>query len=369
MRTKKTLKKKFPTFDKIVLILNFFATLALLLSYLAPSTDPRDIAIIAILGFGYPILLIVNLIFVFYWLMRKKILLLISLVSILLGVFNIQSFYGFHGKYINNKKVADDAIRIMQYNVREFKGIDKYGESPIQNEVAKVVNNNQPDILNLEEFSKYKSTNDSVTIQIKRNLKTNYNYFKEFKVVKNIHDSTGNMIFSKYPITNSGIIPVNKFLNARAIFVDVNYKGKSIRVYCIHLAAVKIKNQEKSRYLNGNVNIEQSTFIKNRLTTAFITRSFQVSQIKRFIEKSPYPYILTGDFNDTPNSFAVNEIGDGLKNAFIEKGSGYQTTYFSKFPLQIDYIFTSPEFDILNYQALDLKISDHKPLISDIKLN
>lgn len=368
MRTKKKLNHKLPVVDKVVFILNIIAAIALLLSYLAASTDPRDIAIIAVLGFGYPVLVIINLVFVLYWLIRKRTVALISAISIVLGLLNFQKFYGFNSRYINNNKVSNNAIRIMQYNVRIFKGIDKYKEEPIQKEIAKVINDNQPDILNIEEFSKYKSNNDSVVIQIKKNLKTNYNYFKEFKVTR-AHDSIGNMIFSKYPIINTGAIASGGFLNTKAIFADVNYKGRKIRIYSIHLAAVKIKNQEKSKYLSGSVNIERSSFIQSKLTEAFIIRSFQVSQIKRFLEKSPYPYILTGDFNDTPNSFAVNELGDGLKNAFVEKGSGYQTTYFSKFPLQIDYIFVSPEFDVLNYQALDKKISDHKPIISDVKLN
>jgi endonuclease/exonuclease/phosphatase family metal-dependent hydrolase len=369
MRTKNKPNKKSSTVDKVLLILNIIAALALLLSYLAPSTDPRDIAIIAILGFGYPILLIVNLLFVLYWLVRKKILSLISLFSVLLAVFNIQSFYGFHSKYSNSKKVSDDAIRIMQYNVRQFTGIDKYREAPTQKEILQIVNENQPDIINFEEFCKCSVDKDSMTVNINKSLKSNNYYFKTYVKRNYEKDSIGNAIFSKYPILNYGSISANGILGTKAIFVDINYKGKTIRVYSIHLAAVQIKNQEKNKYLSGKVNIGQSTFIKSKLTTAFVTRSFQVSQIKRFIEKSPYPYILTGDFNDTPNSFAVNEIGDGLKNAFLEKGSGYQTTYFSKFPLQIDYIFTSPEFDILNYQVLDLKISDHKPLISDIKLN
>jgi endonuclease/exonuclease/phosphatase family metal-dependent hydrolase len=369
MRAKKKLSNKLPVVDKVILIINIFAVLALLLSYLAPGTDPRDIAIIAVLGFGYPVLVIINLVFVLYWLIRKQTIALISAISIVLGLLSVQKFYGFNRRYINNNKVSNDAIRIMQYNVRIFKGIDKYKEEPIQKEIAKVINDNQPDILNIEEFVKYSSNKDSVANQIKKDLRTKYNYFQCFQVKKRTNDSSGNAIFSKYPIINTGAIESNSFLDTKAIFVDINYNGRKIRIYSIHLAAVKIKNQEKSKYLSGNVNIERSSFIQSKLTEAFITRSFQVSQIKRFLEKSPYPYILTGDFNDTPNSFAVNELGDGLKNAFVEKGSGYQTTYFSKFPLQIDYIFVSPEFDVLNYQALDKKISDHKPIISDVKLN
>jgi endonuclease/exonuclease/phosphatase family metal-dependent hydrolase len=109
--------------------------------------------------------------------------------------------------------------------------------------------------------------------------------------------------------------------------------------------------------------------VQNALTNAFIARSFQVALIKRQMEKCPYPYLIAGDFNDTPNSFSVNELGDGLKNAFMEKGSGFETTYYSTYPLHIDHLFVSSQFDILSYQSIDKKISDHKPIIADLKLN
>ena len=56
----------------------------------------------------------------------------------------------------------------------------------------------------------------------------------------------------------------------------------------------------------------------------------------------PYPYIISGDFNDTPSSYAVNQMAKGFKNAFREKGTGLGRTYNGDFPnYQIDYIMAS----------------------------
>jgi len=84
----------------------------------------------------------------------------------------------------------------------------------------------------------------------------------------------------------------------------------------------------------------------------------------------PYPYIVSGDFNDTPSSFAVNQMAKGLKNVYREKGSGFGRTYNGDFPnFQIDYIMTSPQFDIEDYQIIEKKLSDHYPVRSDVLLS
>jgi endonuclease/exonuclease/phosphatase family metal-dependent hydrolase len=365
MKAKKV--KKFTLVDKIVLGLNVVAALALLLGYLAPSTSPLDSSFIALLGFGFLILVPVNLVFILYWIIRKPILLLLSVISILAGYSVARSYYGLNSKHTISDKASPDDIRIMHYNVRSFKGIDRYQDLFIQKEIEDQVSTAQPDILNIVEFAKYKANRDSVAGELLDTMKAQKYYFQAFKAARG--DSIGNAIFSKYPIINSGSVgTADNVLNTKAVFVDVKYKDKTIRVYCIHLAAVELQQKQKNRYLKGKVGLGSVTPIFDKVSAAFVPRSYQVSQIKRHLEDCPYPYILTGDFNDTPNSYAVNELGDGLKNAFIEKGSGLQATYFSKFPLQIDYIFTSQQFDILNYTTFNQKISDHKPVISDLKL-
>jgi len=94
-----------------------------------------------------------------------------------------------------------------------------------------------------------------------------------------------------------------------------------------------------------------------------------VLRIKEDAAKCPYPYIISGDFNDTPTSYAVNKMSEGLKNAFCEKGSGFGRTYNGDFPnYQIDYIMASPAFNVLSYQIIEKKLSDHYPVRSDLVL-
>jgi endonuclease/exonuclease/phosphatase family metal-dependent hydrolase len=62
-------------------------------------------------------------------------------------------------------------------------------------------------------------------------------------------------------------------------------------------------------------------------------------------------------------------MNKGLKNAFREKGSGMGRTYNGSFPnYQIDYIMAGKQFDVLNYNIIEKKLSDHYPVCSDLLL-
>ncbi len=365
-RAKNKKKNNFSIVDKIVLILNGIAVALLLLSYLAPIVDPRDFTIIAILGFGYLALLATNCMFIIYWAVRFKIFFLISALSILLGFKVLTANFGFN--FQKQVARAEANIHMMAYNVHGFVGIDSYEGDSIHAGVLDLVNDYQPDILNFEEFSEERNPNRLQIIDsVKKVLKTEHYFFKSFS--KNRRQFSGNAIFTKFPIIDTGVIPTPGFFKIRSIFVDLRYGKKTLRVYSVHLTAVNIQENEKRRYLNGKLNVDNSTFIRNRLNSAFVLRSLEVSVIKKHMAKCPYPYIVAGDFNDTPNSFAVNTLSDGLKNTFIEKGNGLGATYYSKFSLlHIDYILTSPQFDVVNYQVIEKKLSDHKPIISELIL-
>jgi len=361
-------KKVLNILDRIILILNVVFTVVLLFSYLTPIADPRNFSIIAILGFGYQVLLFINILLIVYWIIRYKIYFLISLFGILVGFEILTSNFSFHLPNIKNKEKAEEGnIRIMAYNVHEFESIDKYHRQPIQNQIFQIINEKHPDIIEFEEFRSKKSDSGAITKSLKNILGYRYHYYKPFHA--NVWDSLGNAIFTKFPIVDSGSISSPEFLNIKAIYVDLRYGGKTIRVYCIHLAAVQINENDKRKYLSGRINFKKSSFIEGQLNSAFQLRSLQVAIIKKHMSQCPYPYIVAGDFNDTPISFAVNKLSEGLKNAFIEKGSGFGTTYYSGFPkLHIDYILVSPQFDVINYQTIDKKLSDHKPIMSDLKL-
>ena len=360
--------RKLNPLSKILLILNIIVSILLLISYLATFANPRDYLFIAIIGFGYQVLFVINVAFVVFWLFNIRIYSLLSLISILCGSMIIAENFGFNFSTVN-KADTHTGLRMMAYNVHEFNGIEKLNGTSILDSVSNVISLNHPDIVSFEEFYFTRKDSANCVDLLKKAMGAKYFYFKSFNKA-NSWGGIGNAIFSKYQIIDTGSVNSYGFLKVKALYADIKYHSRILRVYGIHLAAVEIEEDEKKKYLRGRINLPSVNFIEGKLSTAFLNRCHQVEKIKSHMNHCPYPYIVAGDFNDTPISFAVNEIGDGLKNCFVEKGSGLGTTYFSAFPkLHIDYIMASPEFDVLTYQTIEKKLSDHKPIISDLKLN
>jgi endonuclease/exonuclease/phosphatase family metal-dependent hydrolase len=351
--------------DKGVLGLNVMAAVALLLSYFAPVLNPLSWPLIAVLGFAYPVLVLTNLPFIVYWPLRpKKLYGLLSGVILAIGLGIFMSYVGFgDGKALNAKPAG--AIRLMQYNIRAF-GLFESRSTITERNLYQFLREKSPDILTFEEYFVHTYEHGRETDTINHILKTRYDYFKAFDLTG--IDSAGDAIFSRYPIINKGFIQAAKGLKNEAIFIDVKKGNVIFRVYCLHLAAVQMTDEEKGRYLQGKISLNQLQFIYKRLTDAFKRRSLQVAQIKAHIQKCPYPYIVMGDFNDTPISYSVHTLNRGMNSAFMEKGRGFLNTFYSRYPLLIDHIFLSKQFDVLNFEAVDNKLSDHKPIISDIRI-
>jgi len=364
--------RKLNGFDKAILILNCILSLALLLSYLAPFANPEDFWIVALLGLAYQFLLLINIVFVVYWLFRSRIYMLISGLIILSGFKIILANFGFHLPVsVTNKASAGD-IRIMAYNVHGFGGFDKSQGKSIQTDIMKLIDDKGPDVINIEEFYEDVSTRKSIFSSLKKVMKSDNFYFRPYDYTQ--WDSTGVAVFSRYPIVNRGEILSPDKEQIQAIYVDLK-KGNSIfRDYCVHLQSTHFDDSEhqylKSLTEHGKVSVTGLHLITSKLKLAYIKRSYQVALIKQSMSQCPYPYVIAGDFNDTPISFSVNQIQSGLKNAFIEKGSGLGITYYGDFPhFQIDYILTSKQFNIDNYQIIEKKLSDHYPIMSDLNLN
>ena len=109
--------------------------------------------------------------------------------------------------------------------------------------------------------------------------------------------------------------------------------------------------------------------IARRLKRSFKKRAFQVGVIKEHMEKSPYPIVVCGDFNDTPNSFSYQKIFRGLSDSFLQKGNGFGSTFIGNIPfLRIDYILHSPDLTIQSFTTHKAKLSDHKAIESSLGL-
>lgn len=358
--------------DKVILWLNIPLCIALLISYLAPSTDPKTAWIIPFFGLAYPILFAGNVLFAFLWLLRKRWLVLLPVVCILSGWNVLLNNVELHLKPSHPNAASVNGVRMMTYNVHNFKRYGSTNDISTKREILQIINEQQPDIIGFQEFYTRKSGQYDLKDSILKIMGTTYYYFEP--VIANSQEAIGMAIFSKFPIVAHGLVSlINKPSENACLYIDVKKGNKQFRVYSLHLQSIRF-DPEDYKYLNkiseqGKVDKSSAMRLGSKLKTAFIKRSDQVVIIKAHAAQCAYPYIISGDFNDTPSSYAVNQVAKGLNNAFREKGFGFGRTYNGDFPnYQIDYIMASPQFDVNSYNIVERKLSDHYPVISDLVL-
>lgn len=359
-----------------MLAINFIVLGFLFFSYLSPYVNPRSFWPFAFFGIAYPFILFVNLLFVVYWLFRKTWLFAFSLVGILLGYENLRKNVGFANPISEEQKHQPDSgqIRILSYNVHSFRHHEKNSLVDAKEDMLKLVQAASPDVVCMQEFYTRNKGKYNIRQSITKELGMPHSYF--FPLVKNEYESYGLMVMSKFPIKNAGVLDSFKDAHKmnKVIFADIHVGKRTIRVYNVHLQSIGFQTEDydfirktTAHPLEGD--IQGTKRIGSRLKQAYVQRSLQADHLYEELSKCQMPYIVVGDFNDTPLSYAVNKVGGDMLNAFRKKGRGWAVTYNGDFPnFQIDYMFCSPEFTIERYHIIKEKVSDHFPLWCDVQL-
>lgn len=366
--------KKSSFLNKFILFLNGLAIIALLTSYLATVINPASYWYFAFFGLAYPFILLINILFIVFWLFRKKRYALLSIVTILAGYSALTSTIGFRGK--SNPPLTKDpsAIKLMTYNVHFFKRFGEDLDSSTRIGIFNLIKREKPDIAGFQEFFTRQKGKYGIKDSVLKILDTKHYYYKPS--IDNGYESYGLAIFSKFPIVDKGVIELDDPTSGNgAIWADIKKDNRTFRVFLVHLASISFQPEDYN-YLNKlkkdlapQEDVVSGKRIFRRLRDAFIKRSQQIELLKSHADSCDIPYIIMGDFNDTPVSYAINNITKGIQNAFQEKGSGLAITYNGDFPnFQIDYILGTPHFDILSYNIIKESFSDHYPVTCNVSL-
>lgn len=370
------MKKSKPNFwHKTLLFFNLIAIFCLLLSYGATQIDPAKFWYLTLFGLAYPFLIIINLFFAVFWTSLKKWYALLSIITILSGLNLLKRTFAFRLKSANDFTVDSNTIKLMNWNVHSFKKFGTELDTTTRSNALKIIASEQPDIVGFEEFFTRKRGHYDLKDSILKVLNTKYYHFS--KGPHNDFEANGVAVFSKYPILASSDIEFG-VPNAgnRGLWIDVKKGNQIIRVYVAHLASISFEAQDYTflndvkNDINTGKDVSSSKRIVRKLKDAFIRRSKQVKILKADMAQCTTPYIVMGDFNDTPVSYTLSQMTDGLKNGFNEKGSGLGITYNGDFPnFQIDYILSTPQFDFKSYKVIKKDYSDHYPVRCNVVLN
>jgi endonuclease/exonuclease/phosphatase family metal-dependent hydrolase len=225
------------------------------------------------------------------------------------------------------------------------------------------------DIFCFQEYFQQDHRRFSVTDSLKKMLRAKYVYTDYFHSVNNsVH--FGLAIYSAFPIINSGKVACSNSRSDYAVFSDILWEGMLVRVYNVHLESIHFGTEDYTFYSEFSQNpIENKQLgtgtsrISRKLYHAFSYRAVQADEISAHIQRSPYPVIVCGDFNDTPCSYTYHRMASGLKDAFVEAGLGLGKTYTGIFPsYRIDYILYNRYFKAYQYLTDRITYSDHYPI-------
>jgi endonuclease/exonuclease/phosphatase family metal-dependent hydrolase len=229
------------------------------------------------------------------------------------------------------------------------------------------------DILCLQEFfHSYDSTMYQNIDYIKDNLHYPYYYYSHELDGNNIF--TGSVIFSRFPIIDSGLIRYPRPTLPEALMhADIRLKNRIIRVYTTHLQSVQLvkTDYEKiDKIKEGDEGIvSNSKTIFSKIKKGVVNRKLQTDIIEQVLGDSPYPLIFCGDLNDIPNSYTYFKIKGDMQDAFLKRGFGIGRTFSAISPtLRIDYIFADKRFRIDQFKRIVKNYSDHYMLVADIEL-
>jgi len=333
--------KKLSWLDKLLFVINSLFATVLLLSYLVPYISPKIVPAIALLSLIVPFLIIINIAFVVYWLLKLKRQFLLSTLILLIGFNTLSAFYR-----ISEKKVLlNDDFKIMSYNVRLFNIFKwkKEGKEETLKLVKDFISEKNPDIICFQEFlTKYGVNFDYKYKFINNNPNKDISYF-------------GQAIYSKYEIINSGSLDFNSSAN-NAIFADIVKNNDTIRIYNVHLESLKIQLNKE------NFGEKNSEKLLKRLQNNFKKQAEQAEKLIAHEKKCRYKTIICGDFNNTAFSWVYRKLKTNKNDAFIEAGKGFGKTYDYFIPARIDFILANKQFEINNFKTFNIHYSDHFPI-------
>lgn len=347
--------------------LNIACIILLCLCYISPFVSPAAVWVLALLGLTLPVLAILNLLFVFYWLLFGKLRFLYSLIALLLGVGHVVEYYQLPLSEEQKNQKGD--FSLMSFNCRLFDLYNWTDNKKTANEIFTFFKQEKPDILCLQEFY-HDQVNFRNIDSVKKIMQSPFSHV-EYTVTLRRTDHWGIATFSKYPIVGKGRIDFHTKSNNICIYTDVVKDRDTMRIYNVHLQSIHFGKSDY-KFVRDVLNNNETEEIKNsknilrKLRQGFVKRSGQVDLIAEHISKCPYPVIVCGDFNDTPVSYTYRTLSENLTDAFQQAGEGFGRTYGGLFPIRIDYILHSPTLKSKVFKRYRKDFSDHFPIMAEI---
>ena len=340
----------------VLRLITFCMALLMCFAFLSQYVPPSSFAFFQWVGLSFPLLLIVNLGLLIFWIAHKKYWLFFPLVALLANFFYYPRIYQLSFRNLPKQDSVVDVV-VASYNVHGFRF--DYGGSSLM-KVAELMEEKKVQVLCMQEVP-----NDLD----KQTLLKAFHFMPHIASTETVKGASNIVVLSTFPITSEQTISFPERPNC-AITADLAVGGKSIRIFTCHLQTTNW-NQVKGRYgiePEPKVDFDHLFDIESVVRRNYQYRALQADSLGRLIGESQNPVIVCGDFNDPPFSYTYHKMKGTLTDSFVESGKGYSYTYRYLHKLfRIDYLFYSPaDFKANYYESPDVEYSDHNPIITGL---
>ena len=315
-------------------------------TYFSPAAHPT----FSLLGLFFPIFVVVDIAFFFFWLIFRFRLVWVPLVGLM-----VVAGYALDYCPLNTKNsLSDSAICVVTYNLGGV--TDDEGRQ----EVLRFLKDKSPDIVCFQEM--YGSL-------------MNMPEFLHFADSMGYHHvvGTGKYILTRFPILGDTLHIDYPTRKNSSMACWICCQGDSMLLVSNHLESNALSDSDKTEYKNMILEPEQqrvekgSKVLIRKLREAAFYRGSQTdtlcAMIDRNAEKS---IIMCGDFNDTPISYTYQRIASRLNCVYRKVGRGVGFTYRqSGIYVRIDHIFASSDWQCIKcYVDERVRASDHFPVVA-----
>lgn len=327
---------------------------------ICPLINPSAFVWTAFFGLGFWVIFLINVIILIILIsLKSRRTLLIPILALLLSVPGFIKSYSF-----GEKKDAEAQIKVMTYNIGVFRDykVKTRSVTEVKQSLIEFIKKHNPDVLCLQESGRWP---DKTAEEFSK--MTGYKYFS-------YNRNNGNSFFSKYPLKDVKEFSderLGKFADMKKVIVD---DTSCFYLINCHFNSFGISKQE-IEYINDTKNIVKDSDVHgksliSKLNNGFKQRTVSTEVLLRNLPDDDVPYIICGDFNDTPLSYTYSKISKaGLQDAFILLSKGIGKTYCGPLPLlRIDYFWCNDKIDAVEYQSIKQTTSDHYPLILTFNL-
>lgn len=341
---------------RILVAANIFVAVGMIAVGYAGYLEPEHFPLIAITGLAFPVFLVLNIVYLLFWGMFYRRMLVISGVALLLSIDLIADY----SPITIPSTHPEGSIKVLSYNTLAY----NTSEAGTPNGILLYILYSGADIVCVQEHNQYVVANDETWNEVNKV----YTYSDTLCV------GTGGSciaVFSKYPIRKRQHIDFESKGNLAGVF-DIDINGKLVHLINCHLETVGLSIEDKEGFqkiVNGESHAHEAKhetkLLASKIKDSTVKRAAQARAIAKYInDHKGESIILCGDFNDHPLSYTHRMIASGLTDCYRKAANlpGFSFNYGSMY-VRIDNIMCSDDWTPYECQVdKSIELSDHYPI-------